>query len=180
MEKIEIPISKNKSIILLLGSIMFVAIGIWFITDPWLFFFLPSWIIQLTGAISILFFGICGIGYIKTLFQNKAGLVIDETGIFHNMGGIKAGYVPWNDITGIEKFRIGSQSFIKVLVHNPEEYISRQRNPILRRTAALNAKMYDTPVHIPSNLLKCNFSELYILLNMEFDKYKDNETKRRI
>lgn len=171
MDKIEIPISKKKSILILLGAIVFVFVGIWFIISPSLFASkINPFIIQTLGVVTVLFFGLCGIACTKTLITKKTGLTIDSSGILCDLGGIAIGFVPWEDIIDIEEFYVSGQGIIKIIVSNPQKYIDRQKSAFSRRAAEMNYKLYDTPVQISASILKYDFSELYNLLKVELEE----------
>ncbi|GAB6009420.1 STM3941 family protein [Dysgonomonas reticulitermitis] len=195
MDKIEIPISRRKSILILLGAIMFVVVGIWFaFYPPPNPFRLNPVFIQILGVVSVLFFGVCGVACAKTLITKRIGLTIDSSGILCNSGGAAVGFVPWEDIIDIEDYYISGQGIIKIIVDNPQKYIDRQKSAFSRRIAEMNYKLYDTPVQISANILKCDFAELYNLLKVELEEnrvqigridphYLNNyvdETERRI
>ncbi|MFV0538983.1 MAG: STM3941 family protein [Dysgonomonas sp.] len=171
MDKIEIPISKRKTILMLLGALLFVVGGIWFIISPSLFAskFNP-FIIQALGVVTILFSGGCGIVFVKTLTTKNIGLTIDSTGILCDFGKASVGLVPWEDIVDIEEFYVSGQGIIKIIVDNPQKYIDRQKSAFLRRIAEMNYKLYDTPVQISASILKYDFAELYNLLKVELEE----------
>lgn len=194
MDKIEIPISKKKSILILLGAIVFVIVGIWFIISPSLFASkINPFIIQTLGVAIVLFSAVGVFVFIKTLTTKNIGLTIDSTGILCDFGKASIGFIPWEDIVDIEDFYVSGQGIIKIIVRNPQEYIDRQKNAFLRRMAEMNYKLYDTPVQISASILKYDFSELYNLLKVELEEnrvqigridphYLNNyvdETKRR-
>jgi hypothetical protein len=51
-----------------------------------------------------------------------------------------------------------------VLVNNPDDYINRQTNPLMKKMAAMNYRSYKTPVSITANTLQYDLEELYGLL----------------
>jgi hypothetical protein len=195
MDKIEIPISRKKSILMLLGSLLFVAAGIWFVISPSSFSgkYDPVFILAL-GVLIVLFFGLGVFVSVRLLLQKKGGLTIDDTGIICDFGKNPVGFVPWEDIVDIEDYYVSGQSIIMIIVNNPQKYIDKNKNAFLRRMAEMNYKLYGTPVQLSANILKCDFAELYNLLKVELEEnrvqigriyphYLNNyvdETKRRI
>jgi hypothetical protein len=165
---VEIPLSKTKMLLMAAGSLAFVAAGFWFVTHPDLRLFgnkpYPLFT-YLIGFAAIAFFGFCAFCLAKKLFDSKPGLVINEEGITDNASGFTFGSIPWTDIENIEMIQIGRQKLIMVLVHNPEEYISRQTNPIMKKMAAMNYSSYKTPISITANTLKYDLDGLYSLLS---------------
>lgn len=174
-EHIEIPLSKGKLTKMLIGSIAFVALGLWFVISPPTIknrIFINPILILVVGIASILFFGLCAVMIFRKLQDNKAGLIIDKVGITDNASGISAGSIPWNDIKEIKTLRVMNQKFLMILVYNPTDYIGRQTNVIKRKGAEMNYKNYGSPISISANSLKCNFDELRIILQNHLDKYK--------
>ena len=175
-EQIEIPLSKLKLSLMLIGSIIFVGAGIWFVIKPkelseHSIHYNPA-LIFTVGIASILFFGLCAIFIFKKVVDNKAGLIINNEGINDNSGGSSAGLILWKDITEIRKETVVNQNFILIIVSNPEEYIDRQTNFIKRKAMELNFRSYQTPLSISANGLKCNFAELYNMIAENFKLFR--------
>jgi len=174
-DQIEIPLSKGKLTMMLLGSIAFVAIGLWFVISPPTIqngLFSNPTLILVVGIASILFFGLCAFMILKKLQDNKFGLIVDKTGITDNASGISAGHIPWSDIKEITTSQVMNQKFLMILVSNPNDYIDRQTNVIKRKGAELNYQNYGSPISISTNSLKCNFDELKNILQTQLDKNK--------
>src|SRR5690554_5511875 len=104
-EQIEIPLSKQKMILTLLGSIVFVGLGIWFLINPPKIrnpIFGNPTVIFIVGLVAILFFGLVAITVFRKLWDKKAGLIINQQGIIDNSSGVSAGLVLWTDIEEIK------------------------------------------------------------------------------
>jgi hypothetical protein len=169
--RIEIPLSKQKIILMLIGSIAFVAIGLWFVIAP------PTiqnsyWgnptKIMIVGYSSIIFFGLCAFFLIRKLPDNKPGLIIDDNGLIDNSSGVSTGQILWADIEDISVIEIHRQRLIMIHVKNPQDYIDKQKSGFKRRIMTMNFKMYGTPLSITSNALKIPFDELLSALNKKF------------
>ncbi|MDE3250484.1 MAG: hypothetical protein KGO82_17615 [Bacteroidota bacterium] len=166
-KQIEIPLSKGKLTIMLIGSVAFVAIGLWMvISQPtfWGGLISNQLLILITGFVSILFFGLCSLVLVQKLRSNDPGLIIDKTGITDNASGLSAGHIPWNDIKDIKISQVINQKILMIVVDNPNKYISRQPNVLKRKAAELNFRTYGSPISIISNSLTTNFDELKTLL----------------
>lgn len=173
-EKIEIPLSKKKLIIMLIGSIGFVAAGLWFVINPPAIsnsFFGNPTVILLSGIASILFFGICAVFVARKISDNKPGLIIDNIGITDNSSGISAGQIFWNDIENISVIEIHRQKLIMLHLINPQDYIDKQASGFKRKMMNMNLNMYGTPCSITSNALQINFDEL---LNILYTRLEGN------
>jgi hypothetical protein len=171
---IEIRLSKRKIFFLLIGSLCFVLIGSLAVIKPEKlisFLFRSADIIRIIGVFAICFFGITLVFIIK-LLDNKPGLIINEYGITDNTNSTSFGLIEWNDIISIEKKQVMSTKFLLLHTNNPEKYISRVNNFILKRAVKMNFKTYGTPISIASNSLKINFEELECLLKKELKKNK--------
>lgn len=172
MSEIIIPLSKKKIAIILLGSLLFVFIGVWGIIDTERFVSIrySETVVFYSGIIAVLFFGICFFFALKKIFSSKPGLIISNKGVFDNSNANSIGLIEWKDITGIERLEIASSKMLLIKTSNPEKYINSSKNLITKKTMRMNYKMYGSPIAIISNSLKINFSNLENLLNEELKK----------
>jgi len=173
--QIEIPLSKKKMYLMLFGSIIFVILGIWLVTNP------PKnsnpifgnpMIILISGISAIIFFGFIAFTLFKKLPDNKPGLIINSEGIIDNSSGVSAGIVLWKDIIEIKTTNVINQKFLMFIVENPDEYINRQNGIVKRKAMEMNYKSYGSPISISANTLDTNFEELYNLLVKNFAESK--------
>jgi hypothetical protein len=166
-QSIEIPLSKNKLTLMLLGSLTFVVLGILFVMNPETFrspVMGNSTVIYVVGISAILFFSLCFLLMIKKLGDNSSGLIISDKGVMDNSGGVSAGQILWTDIESISVIEIHHQKLIMIHVKNPQRYIDRQTNTFKRGLAKLNLNTYGTPISISANGLKISFAELFKIL----------------
>lgn len=167
-QQVAIPLSKRKLILLFIGSIVFVAAGLWFVINPpnisSPFFDNPT-VIFVIGIASALFFGLCAVYLARKLQDNKPGLIIDNIGLTDNSSGVSAGQILWSDIDKITVLEIHQQKLIMLQVKNPQDYINKQTNGFKRKLMQFNFKMYGTPLSITSNSLQIKFDELLKILN---------------
>ncbi|HEX8315276.1 MAG TPA: STM3941 family protein, partial [Flavisolibacter sp.] len=115
--------------------------------------------------------------FTKKLFDKKPGLVINEEGIYDNTSAFNFGLIPWTDISQVYERTVqasiaSKQRFVTIGLVNPDEYISKETNILRRKLLAANAKNYDSPIHISTNGLETNHTELFKLVNEYFKKYK--------
>lgn len=166
--QIEIPLSKKKLTLMLIGSIGFVAAGLWFVINPATIsnpFFGNPTVIFVTGIASIIFFGLCAVYIARKLPDNKPGLIIDNIGLTDNSSGVSAGQILWSDIENISVIEIHRQKLIMLHVKNPLVYIDKQTSGFKRKMMQMNFNMYKTPLSITSNSLQIKFDELLNILN---------------
>lgn len=175
MDKIEIPLSKKKLALLLLGSLAFVACGTWFVVRPPAIdhpvFGNPAFIF-IAGILSILFFGSCAVLIIRKLPDQRAGLILDADGFTDNSSGVAAGFVPWSDVETFSVTEVQRQKIILVHIKNSDSYISRQESILKQKAMKLNQKYYGTPLSITANGLAIGFDELHRLLNDHLSSFR--------
>ena len=166
--RIEIPLSKSKLIKNLLGSIVFVVAGLW------LLIFQPSVsnsvfnspLVKYGGGILAVLFGALGIIYFsKKLTDKKPGLIIDEKGVVDNASAVAAGFIPWSDIDHIETAKVMKQEFLMLIVKNPGDYLSKQKNMLKRKSMEMNLKHYGSPITISTHGLKYDMDQLKIIMD---------------
>lgn len=166
--KIEVPRSKKKILGLMIGSMVFVAIGIYFIVTPEKFQAVPFGTI--IGVSAVGFFGTTFSIFLKQLISQKWGLIIDESGIINQSNALDVGLIEWRDILGFETMQVASTKFILIQTDQPDKYIDRGSNSLIRRSMKANLNMYGTPLSISTNTLKMQHTELEDILEKELHK----------
>ncbi|HOY20288.1 MAG TPA: STM3941 family protein [Haliscomenobacter sp.] len=180
-QPIEIPLSKTKLLLLLIGSLAFVALGVWLIisrSSPNEPFWAEQLFSKLVGCAAILFFGSGAFWIIRKLFDRGPGLIIDEQGLTDNSSAISAGQILWTDIEAISVLEIQRQKLIMLQVKNPQDYIDKQPSGLKRKLMNMNFRMYGTPLSISSNGLKISFAELLKILNDQLAANKEKPNSR--
>lgn len=170
---IEIQLSKTKILLLLIGSAVFVVLGLLFIMNPEQFkssLFRNPETIRIAGIAAVAFFGLCLVFIAKKLFDNKVGLTIDQNGIRDNSNATSVGLIEWADIKNIGTVQVASTKILLLETDNPEKYIERAKNGIAKRAMKANHKMYGSPLSIISNSLKIKYDDLEKLIREEFEK----------
>ena len=174
MTKVEIPLSKAKILLLLIGSIAFVIAGILFIITPDTFIstiFRNRDLIIFVGIAGVVFFGAAGVYGARKFFDKSFGLTLDDNGITDNTNASSAGLIYWNDITEIKTKQVMSTKFLLIFIRNPDKYLERVSG-FKRKLMKGNMKMYGTPLSITSNTLKYNFKDLEKLI---LDRLKEQQ-----
>jgi hypothetical protein len=175
MNKIEIPLSKTKISLLLIGAIVFVILGTLFFITPDTFIspiFRNHQIIRIAGITACLFFGAVGVYGFTKLFDKTIGLTIDENGITDNTNASSVGLIDWNDIVEIKTEQIMSTKFLLVLINSHDKYIEREKG-FKRKLLQRNMKMYGTPVSITSNTLRYHFNDLVSLIKDKLIEHRE-------
>lgn len=172
MQPINIPLSKKKIALLILGSMLFVVAGCW------MFFFQAEQqthfkviLVKTIGTAAMIFFGTTGIIGIQKLFDTQMGLIIDHNGITDNSSGVSVGLIEWADITALRTSKVMSTKFILINVADPEKYINKATN-FKAKILLQNFNMYGTPLSIAANTLDFSFNDLESLLHKAYDNYK--------
>ena len=174
---IEISLSKTKIFLLLLAGVGFVVLGVLFVLNPERFE--NNWVlgspsqVWLAGLVSIIFFGLCVVFVGRKLFDERVGLIIDDSGITDNTSATSAGHVPWEDIVAIRPLQMASTKFLMVDTDKPEKYIERAKGGLAKRAMKANHRIYGSPICINSTSLKIKFSELEELVLSEFHQRTD-------
>lgn len=173
---IEIPISKVKLVLLLLGMLLIIPMSYLMIVDPekysLAYRFNQPGLIRAIGILAFSMFGIIAVYLVFKLFDKKPGLIIDEQGIIDNSSGTSVGRIEWADITEIKTFNIMSNKSILLMTDQPEKYIDKAKNRIAKRAMISNHKMSKTPLSIPVVALKINHEDLKKLLMEHWGNYK--------
>lgn len=112
MSEVVVSPPRLRLCLALLGGLAFVALG--FMMLQW-----TSVIANIVGILSILFFGYCFIIGIRSFFDHRLDLIIDESGIRHRHQGY--GLIVWDDIEGFDL----QNNLLLIKVRNIDKYISR-------------------------------------------------------
>jgi hypothetical protein len=178
MTELNIPLSKKKNVLMVVGAIFFVLLGVLFVYKPQNFVTSVRGsiaLIRLIGIVGIVFFGACSIYGLTKLFDKRVGLTMNENGITDNTNATSLGLIKWADISAIETRQIMSTKFLLVFVTNPDEYLNRATG-LKKKLLQANIKTYGTPLSITSNSLQCNFENLEQSINTYWHKYRKTGT----
>ncbi|WP_345841374.1 STM3941 family protein [Shewanella algae] len=173
-----IELSKVKIMLIILGAIVFVLLGLWFLSmdaqaiESQKRFNNPVLIYGI-GIVSVVFFGLCGLVGIKKLFDSSPGLVISSKGILDNSSGMSAGVIPWKDVAGVGEYQVKKQRFISILLKDPEKY-ANNGNALRIMANRANIKMCGTPVSISANSLKISYEDLLGAITEYYRKSSEN------
>ena len=168
MDRIEIYTSKKKAILGLIGSIIFVALGIWMILD-----IDNSLLIRVVGIVSVLFFGLGIFIGIKRLIKSEIALIIDNKGLNVNPKKSLTEFIEWDNIIGFKEIKIKSQRILIIVVKNPEKWIEKETNTFRKKLMRFNLNNYDSPFNIAAASLDISYAELNDKLNRYFKEHKN-------
>jgi hypothetical protein len=169
--QLDIPLSKGKNSLLILGALAFVACGVWLWNiadtdkrhDPTY--------TKVVSVVCIGFFGWCALIGVTKLLDRKPGLSLGERGITDNSSGFSCGLIEWEDIEGVDVAQVKATRILLIYVADPKAYLSKM-NPIKRLMMKLTQRMHGTPFSISSNSLSCEFSTLVTSIESRISKTK--------
>lgn len=177
--RIEIPLSKTKTALLLIVPLIALIIG------PLIYFSPESFISQtsndfektkLLGLVAGVIGLILSILVIVKWLSKKTGLILDESGITDISNASYTGLVEWKDITKVEGKKVGPIKLIIPHINKPEKYIEKAKKTSIRQMRK-NLQFYGSPLLITPNRLKINYDDLLVQMNNEFEKSKRATTK---
>lgn len=170
-------LSKNKIILLLIGAIVFVLLGLFMFLNAEKVgngtFLRTPFQVKFWGVLSVLFFGVAVIYFIKKIFEKKPGLLLDNQGITDNSSAITIGFVLWKDVHYIEIINVMGQEMIAVYLKDENQYLLKVKNPIKKWLLKTNSQYFGGMLNISANALNVNTAELYKSINKYFQKYKE-------
>ena len=180
MNRIEIPLSKTKMLLILFGATGFVVLGTLFIFNPDKFvspIMRNPEIIRIAGIASVLFFGAVGIYGTRKMFDKNVGLTIDGSGIIDNTNATSIGLIKWSDIKEIRTEQVMSTKFLLIFTNDPNAILEKVGG-IKRKLMEANYRMYGTPLSITSSTLKYNFNDLEKLLIERLNEHQEKMPNR--
>jgi hypothetical protein len=175
---IVVPLSKHKIVLVLLGSIAFVAIAIWMWSYAESQRRYPPLYVRSAAVACGLFFGACSVYAFFKLLDSKPGLIVDLNGIVDNSSGVAAGRVPWDEIVAVKSSEIMGGRFLTIVVSNPQKYVGRG-NFLLRMSNAANMKLTGSPINISSTALALKFDDLEEIIRLSAERCASGRRSKR-
>ncbi|BAQ11822.1 hypothetical protein OXB_3353 [Bacillus sp. OxB-1] len=157
MNTIEIYPKKGRMFMLSIFSLLFTLLGVlflWISTEEGS----PFWL-GIIGVITIAFFGLGGVYYVKELMIRKPAVMITDEGIIDRSSFIGAGLVKWEEIESVEFITMSGQLFLAIFTFDPNLIIDRSSG-IKRILNKLNQGLLPSQVNIPAKNLACSPEEL--------------------
>ena len=152
----EIVVQSNfdKTILHLLGCILFVVVGYYLLNNYESFNskrYSPL-LIKFISVVCIFFFGLIGFFHFLRLIKSSSAIIINKSGLTNNTILGKGIHIPWDEIKGIKLSKVYNTKFIFIEVQNPGILIQNAW-PLRRIILSLNNKHYGTPIFIATNTL---------------------------
>jgi hypothetical protein len=149
--------------LLLVGSIGFVALGVWIGTTGGV----PIWDVVIAAYIGVPFFAVCGFYAAYRLVWRRPALVIDSMGITDASSTLGAGHLSWDDVDHVRIFTYYGQPMLGIAPRSLELFLSRQ-HPVRRSLTKLNLRLGCAPVNVPQVALPMKLTELAQLLHARY------------
>ncbi|WP_333889452.1 STM3941 family protein [Sphingobacterium siyangense] len=162
--------NKKKTVFMLIGSLLFVAGGIFFVMHAESFDREPL-ITRMIGILCILFFGLATIVFVRYLISSRLLLEITDQGL--HIGDIHKTFIGWQDISGFKEIAIYSTPIIVILIKNSKAVIDDEPNMIKKKIMQFNMN-YGSPYNLSSGNMHIRHKELFRLLNENLMKYSNN------
>jgi hypothetical protein len=157
-QHIIIPNNKNSILLMLLGSILFVIIGVVMInSEPTRKYSLVN--IKTWGIIGVVFFSLGGLYFIKKLFDNKPGIILDKNGIWNNSSIISNHMIKWDELSRVSLKNIDKEKIIFLYFKDNKSFI-KKFNLIEQFILKINLSLYNTPIGISARSLKYDIEKL--------------------
>lgn len=121
------------------------------------------------GVVTIIFFGLCMIYYVKEVINRKPVLTVSGEGIIDRSSFIGAGLIKWEEIADIDFINFGGQVFLGIYTHDSKLIINRTTG-IKSMLNNVNKGLVDAQVNIPAKNLDCNMEELVKVINNHWAK----------
>jgi hypothetical protein len=111
------------------------------------------------GLAGLVFFGPIGISRLVRAVRNRPVLILDADGFTDHGSLISAGYVPWQEVQGIDQRSFRRRVFVTVTVTDPAAFRARQ-SAWHRLLLRVNGPMAAGDILIPDNVLPMRPAEL--------------------
>lgn len=158
---INIQLKKSQAYLMLASGLPLLANGLFLISRG-------SLVLGGFCLMLVAFFSYQGI---KLLRRKKLPFRIDTNGLYDHSTVSDIGHIDWEDIAGFRPYSILWHHFIVVDLHNPDEYINKQKGKLVEKIIRHNLQKHGSPVAISSGLLDIDRKELLDLLNNELQNY---------
>lgn len=144
------------------------------------------------GSGKFLFFGLSVAAILAMLFnvavfvrlqrEGFIGLFISGEGINDISTGHTYGMVQWRDVYKIkvvDDIEHPKHKYIILKVHNPQDYIDREKIRHKNRSMVLKFHYYGSPICFSNRALRCTFDELYELVTKYYENYTVRQQERK-
>jgi hypothetical protein len=153
-------------LLILLGSIAFVAIGIWIGTTG-VMLVLPIWEVVLVVYFGVLFFAACGLYAAYRLVIRRPALEIDPAGITDASSAIGAGRLRWDDVDHVRLYSYSGQPMLGIVPRDIPLFLRRQ-GAVQRYLTKLSLTLGCSPINVPQVTIPMKVAELADLIRTRY------------
>ncbi len=155
--------SKGKMILLLLGSLVFVSAGLFFLVIG------DDWMVYLIGGVSILFFGTTMLYLLFRLLRKKPSLIITDDYLYDNGSMSAVGKLDWEEIEQAFIYEVMGQKFLGIEVKDPDKVINRVG--AIKKMIIKANKRFAT-ANIPQNTIKVPLEDLLDIIAEKLNQHE--------
>ena len=166
-ERIAIPFSRMKCLLILAVALVFVVACGYFVAHAEDQARYSPVFIRIVCGIGVPFFAAIAIVSILRLVDSRPGLVVDRQGIDDRTGVTSIGRVDWADIHDLRVTRARWNNALVVELHEPERFA--RRGNVVQRLLRFSAP---SPVVLGSNVLDMPFDTMVQLVRRFHDDWK--------
>lgn len=175
VESKEILLSKRKTLILMIGALLFILLGAWFSLEPSRFvggMFRQELLIRVVGVACLLFFGFALVQAIRQFIRPKAGLRFSADGIDIDLGNNFRGLIEWRQIAGFSETQVSGQHLIMINLENPDAFIEKETSKFRKKIMKFSNETYGSPIAISATGLRTTHEELLQTVREYFIRFK--------
>jgi len=144
--------SRGKLLLIAAGCGAFVALGLFLFRQP-------DQEASMIGIASIIVFGLGLLYPMVRLVRPTPAVILHSSGIFDNASGLSAGFLHWDEISGIYVATIENQRFLAIALKDVDAFLSRQSG-FKARLMKMNVGLIGSAVNIPASTLPISLEEL--------------------
>lgn len=163
MGTISVALSKRKLWLLLLASCLFVAGGIWLWGQASTYDTFDRAKAMFASITCIIFFGFCIPVFVFKIIDRRAGVVINDNGIYRLGIFNYHDVIPWATITHCTIRQVQRTKLLLIHVDNVDEVLAAMP-PVARWFQRMTIASTGTPFSLSSAALEGNFDDLVELI----------------
>jgi hypothetical protein len=139
---VRFPLSRSRTVLGVLGSAAFVAVGAFLFTQG-----ADRPVLAVAGVLAVVTFGLFGVlGVRQLLRRDRTGLAFDDEGFTDTSAPTAVGRVAWAETTGLRTGTLRGQPLIVVDVVDPDAVVARLGSATRRASARANIRLVGSPV----------------------------------
>ena len=174
MTEFETTNSKTKTLFLIFGSLLFVLLGLWIVSDPERFAdSRRGWMAPYAGWAAIIFFSLGFVVGLRRMFDNRPKIRADSSGLY--AAYLSPETIPWTVIRnmGFASYKIqGSRQNMAVLEIDPIDQSQIRFSRLYKMNKGMSKMMgFDGP-HFVLNQMNHHPDEIEAALTQVFNYYR--------